>query len=44
MSLLPGSRTGPIWKEVPVTGAFFYINFRVPRNGTLLQVPFTEYQ
>jgi hypothetical protein len=41
---LPGFPTGPLWKEMPVSRAFFYINFRVPRNGTPLQVLFTEYQ
>jgi len=39
MSPLPGSPTGPLWKEVPVTRAFFYINFRVPRNGAPSRFP-----
>jgi hypothetical protein len=44
MSLLSGFPTGLLWKELLVTRAFFYINFRFLRNGTPLQVLFTEYQ
>ena len=29
MSPLPGSPTWPLWREVPVSRAFFYITFRV---------------
>jgi hypothetical protein len=33
MSPAPGSPTGPLWKEVPVSRAFFYIFFRVSCKG-----------
>jgi len=33
MSPIPGSPVGSLWKEIPITRAFFYINFRVPSNG-----------
>jgi hypothetical protein len=27
--------TGPLWREMPITRAFFYISFRVPSKGAL---------
>jgi len=33
MSPLPGFPVGSLWKEMPVTRAFFYITFRVPIKG-----------
>jgi len=33
MILLPGSPTGPLWEEMPVTRAFPYITFRVSSKG-----------
>jgi hypothetical protein len=32
-------RTGPPWREMPITRAFFYISFKVPSKGAPLQVP-----
>ena len=34
----PGSPMGPLWKEVPVTRAFLFINFRAPSKQASLQV------
>jgi len=42
MSPLPGSQTGPLWKEMPITRAFLYITYRFPSKGTPLQVPLAE--
>ena len=33
MSPLPGSPTGPLWEEMPITRTFLYITFRVPSKG-----------
>jgi len=33
VSPLPGSPTGPLWKEVPVTRSFLYIIFKAPSKG-----------
>jgi hypothetical protein len=33
MSSLPCFPVGPLWKEMPITRTFFYINFRVSSNG-----------
>jgi len=41
VSPLPCSPVGPLCKEVPITRAF-YINIRVPSNGSSLLAPFTE--
>jgi hypothetical protein len=32
---LPGSPTGLLWEEIPITRAFLYITFRVPSKGAL---------
>jgi len=29
-------RTGPLWKEMPIPRAFFYVSYRVPSKGALL--------
>jgi hypothetical protein len=36
MSPLPGSSVRPLWKEMPVSRAFFWITFVVPSKGVLL--------
>ena len=33
MSPLPGSPMGPPWREMPISRAFLYIDFRVPSKG-----------
>ena len=33
---LPGSPTGPLWRELPVSRAFFYISFGFPNKQGLL--------
>jgi len=42
MSSPPGSVVGPLWREMPVSGAFLYISFRVHSKGAPLQVPLAE--
>jgi len=35
MSPLPCSPLGPLWREMPVSRAFFYITFRFPSKEAL---------
>jgi len=47
VSLLPGSPVGPLWREMLVSRAFFYIILRVPSKGavppgSLIELPQRE--